>query len=111
MVGESIYWGGKGIFLSQEDITKGDWIKLYLFISQGMSIKFSSNIINGNVFSIDLEKAYFDFTSRDEDKLYILDLSEKADKIKGKTVGIGFIVYSGDPVILISMDSNFSNKI
>ena len=76
-----------------------------------MSIKFSSSIINGNVFAIDIEKSYFDFTSRDEDKLYVLDLTSKTDKIKGKTVGIGFIVYSGDPVIKISMNSDFSNKI
>lgn len=76
-----------------------------------MSVKFSSNIINGNVFAIDIEKAYFDFTSKDEDKLYVLDLTKKDDKIMGKTVGIGFIVYSGDPVIKISMDSNFNSKI
>lgn len=76
-----------------------------------MSIKFSTQIINGNAFAIDIEKAYFDFTSRDEYKLYVLDLTKKSDNIIGKTIGIGFIVYSGDPVIKISMHSNFSNII
>lgn len=28
--GDSIFWGGKGIFLSKEEIRAGDWIKLYL---------------------------------------------------------------------------------
>ena len=28
--GKSIFWGGKGIFLSKEEVAAGEWIKLYL---------------------------------------------------------------------------------
>lgn len=28
--GESIFWGGKGVFLSREEVRAGEWVKLYL---------------------------------------------------------------------------------
>lgn len=109
--GQSVYWGGKGIFLSNEQVNAGDLIKIYLYLSNGLSIKFYSMFMNGNLYSIELGKAYFDFTSNNQDKTYILDLTNQTTKITGKTLGIGVIVYGGAPYIKISLDSKFNQTL
>lgn len=67
--------------------------------------------MNGNLYSIELGKAYFDFTSNNQDKTYILDLTNQTTKITGKTLGIGVIVYGGAPYIKISLDSKFNQTL
>jgi hypothetical protein len=103
--GQSIYWGGKGIFLSKEEVKPGQWIKLYLYLSQGMQVRLYGKAVFGNDFLIELGKTYFDFTSYQEDKVYVLDLAKTP--LAGKTLSIEFVVYSGDPFVRIAMDSGF----
>ena len=65
----------------------------------------------GNDFMIELGAAYFDFTTRDEPKGYYLDLSKEKEKIKGKTVSLGFIIYAGKPSITVGLDSKFEHTL
>lgn len=73
--GESTYWGGQGLYFSREYISPGYWIKIYLYLSEGMQVKLYSIYMNGNKYPIDIGTAYFDFTSASEDKIYMLDLN------------------------------------
>lgn len=76
-----------------------------------MKVKVFSNFVNGNNFMIELGQSYFDFTSYEENKLYILDLRQLASNITGKTVSIGLLVYSGSPTVSIAMESSFLNPL
>lgn len=42
-----------------------------------MQVKLSFTVMSGNNFMIELDKAYFDFTSYQEPKTYALDLTKK----------------------------------
>jgi hypothetical protein len=64
--------------------------------------------MNGNNYAIELGKAYFDFTSASEDKIYMLDLSTSSIPTDDKAILILFVIYGGYPAIDISFDSNFT---
>lgn len=55
VVGESIFWGGEGLYFSKSDFNEEkSWIKIYLSISAGMEVELSSRLVNGNIFSVSL---------------------------------------------------------
>jgi len=60
-----------------------------------------------NTYSIELGKAYFDFTSASEGRIYLLDLLKSSTPTEGKAICIAFIIYGGYPVIDVSFDSGF----
>jgi hypothetical protein len=109
--GQSTYWGGQGLFFSKEYVAAGDWIKVYLYLSEGMQVKFYCLYMSANSYYIELNKAYFDFTSASEGKIYLLDLAQATTSTEGKAIGIMFIIYSGYPLIDVSFDSNFTNPL
>jgi hypothetical protein len=76
-----------------------------------MTVKIYANYLYGNSFMIGLGKTYYDYTTYQENKLYLLDLRKDAAYITGKTITIGFLVYSGSPFITIAMESSFLNPI
>jgi hypothetical protein len=89
----------------------GQWIKIYLLIGAGMQVSLSSSFMNGNDYNIDLGKAYFDFTSNLEGKNYILNATSSKSTYANKTIGIGFIIYAGDPTIEVSFEPNFTRAL
>jgi hypothetical protein len=51
--GESIFWGGLGLYYSKKDFTEeNNWIKIYLSVSAGMEVSLFTKLTNGNDFSI-----------------------------------------------------------
>ena len=84
VAGESIFWGGLGLYFDKKDFKGGkNWIKIFVSLSPGMQVKVYFRETLGNDFMIELNVAYFDFTTRDEAKGYYLDLSKEKEKIKG----------------------------
>lgn len=63
----------------------GQFVKLYVYLSEGMSIKLYSNYLNGNNFMIELGKTYYDYTTFKESKVYLLDL-RKTGNITDQTI-------------------------
>jgi hypothetical protein len=57
-------WGsGIGVFLNSEQVKPGDWLKVYIVIGQGMNVEFSTQVVNGNQFSVVMNSPYEDFTA------------------------------------------------
>ncbi len=108
--GREVWGNGVGVFLNSEEVKAGDWIKVLVVLGVGVDLEFYSQAVNGKNYDILLNTAYKDFTSEDETKLYVLDLSESLNSISNtsslqeKTVQIIFVVYSGVPSIKVGFD-------
>ena len=74
--GREVWGNGVGEFLNSEEVKAGDWIKVLVVLGVGVDLEFYSQAVNGKNYDILLNTAYKDFTSEDETKLYVLDLSE-----------------------------------
>jgi hypothetical protein len=59
----SIFTGGRGAYLSKDDVQPGSWIKVYLRLEIGISISFSVSQINDGNSAITLGTSYYDSTS------------------------------------------------
>lgn len=109
--GESIFWGGEGLFFSKSDFSQeNSWVKIYLSLGPGMEVKVTTKLIKNNEFSPKLGTGYFDYTLPGEPRKYCLDIS-KEENIKGKILVLGFVVYAGAPRIKVALDPEFKVEV
>ena len=99
-----------GVFLSNKEVSAGDEIRVFLQLGINMTVEFYSGSTLGNERRIKLNVPIVDFTSRDEEKLYILNLTEYKETIKDYDLNIIFLIYSGMPDIKVSFDEKFKRK-
>ncbi len=76
-----------------------------------MDLEFYSQSVNGDTYDILLNTAYKDFTSEDDTKVYVLDLTKGVDStttsissLSDMTIEIIFVIYSGVPTIKVGFD-------
>ena len=92
ILGESIFWGGRGLFFDDKDFKNGkNWIKIYMVLAAGMTVQIYWQKVQGDDFIANLGLSYFDFTTKDAPKTYYLQLAQETDNIKGKTISLGFV--------------------
>ena len=96
-----------GVFLSDKEIFVGDEIRVYLFLGVNTTVEFYSGSTFGNRRKIKLNVPIIDFTSRNEEKEYVLDLQNYSKIIKNYDIDILFVIYSGLPEIKVSFDESF----
>ena len=73
-------------------------------LSAGMKVQIYWQKILGDDFIVKLDESYFDFTTKDASKDYYLQLGQDLDKIKKKTISIGFVMYAGSPEVQVAFD-------
>jgi hypothetical protein len=74
-------------------------------------VTFTVISVRGNNFDIDLGRSYFDFSEKEQDKIYTLNTSIAAADIVDKTIEIVFDIYSGNPQIDISFTKDFKKTV
>jgi hypothetical protein len=106
--GNVLFTGGQGIYLSQDTIHPGSWIKVYLKLQAGISVVFSAGEAHRGDELVKLGRSYFEFMESSDKKIYSLDLTDKQSELSNKSIELVFDVYSGNPNIVIAFNRNFS---
>jgi hypothetical protein len=108
---QELFSGGRVAFLTREKVPPGLWIKVYLSISKGISVKFSVIKHTGDWAHLSLGKSYFDMLSPNTSQTYQIDTFELKGEVMHRTIELVFNIFSGNPTITLGFDAQFNNRI
>ena len=117
--GEPIFGHGVGTFISKQEVSAGDQIRVYIFSGANITATFSSRVLTQDgMTKIEIGQSFLGFASFQEDKIYFLNLTEellkKANNDNSSTednsqydLSITIITYSGSPDFQVSFSDKF----
>lgn len=108
---QELFSGGRVAFLSRDKAPPGLWIKIYLSISKGISVKFSVIKHTGDWAHLSLGKSYFDMLTSNSSQTYQVDAFQLKGEVMYRTIELVFNLFSGNPAITVGFDAQFNNRI
>ena len=102
--GEAEWNDGLVVTLSKEEVSPGNVIRILIYLPLKMKVEFTTHLVNGNVYDINMNQNRKDYVSYKEDRIYKLDLSKFLEEIKDDDIDVTVTVYSGSPKIEIAFD-------